>query len=560
VPRSGARAEPASFDALVRDGQQPVMRYLLARTGSPTEAAELSQETFVRAYCALAKGQGPRHPIPWLLAIARNVFLEAARNQRYERQIAERMARVMGIAWQSPWQERLERRLIVASALEGLSPELREPVLLRYFGGLSLADVAAHLNITPGAAKTRLWRARQALRGQLEVLVQDTKQAMFTMPRDLAAQAKLIAQRPPIYETLSVGLQVGGTKWGTVPIFRPLFSGEQLSLDDVRFAVQQLHAARVAGDRLLAPKLELWPLLELFYHPAAVAIYSFLLSAEVGNEEFRKTGEGHLEITDGWVLGTDPHAPKVLAGFKQAGLRHIWFTFAGLEQTHDHLCRRAGAFQAMVTAMARCREAGIETGAGIIVSTGNAGEIAELAGVIRSLGAEQFIPTYVSGWSPDLIEYEDIRPEPEDLAGLPPGGMDVNWGYQDFWADVPGHTEAALTRAAISQKAQPAPSAEIKHRTLDLWVAPNLDLFYSEHGRPPRTKLANLRADSPEQVYQRLRDIAWPPPGPLDGELAERYGDVASRKLHMGLGWLRCKWLAAWQEENQITWLADDRF
>ncbi len=45
-----------------------------------------------------------------------------------------------------------------------------EPVLLHYFGGLSIAETAGHLEITAGATKTRLWRARQALRGKLETM------------------------------------------------------------------------------------------------------------------------------------------------------------------------------------------------------------------------------------------------------------------------------------------------------------------------------------------------------------------------------------------------------
>jgi len=107
------------FESLVQAGQQPVMRYLLARTGSAAEAGELAQETFVRAYCALTKGDRPRYGIPWLLTIARNVYVDAVRSQRAERQLHQRMAQTMGFAWQSPWRDRVERRVVIADAIEG---------------------------------------------------------------------------------------------------------------------------------------------------------------------------------------------------------------------------------------------------------------------------------------------------------------------------------------------------------------------------------------------------------------------------------------------------------
>jgi RNA polymerase sigma-70 factor (ECF subfamily) len=564
MARPARTTEPLDFDALVRQGQRPVLRYLLARTDSPAEATELAQETFVRAYCALGEGAQVRHPIPWLLAIARNAHLEAVRNHRYERQLRERMSRMMGVTWQTPWHEGVERRLVVADALEGLSADLREPVLLHYFGGLSVAEVAGHLEITAGAVKTRLWRARQALRGELEVLVSNAerKSAVFSIPRDLAAKAKLIAERPPVYESLSVGLHVSGPRWATQPMLEPLFPDEGLSWEQVQLAVERLRAALVAGDRPLASKLELYSAPELFYHPKPIEVWSFLRSAEIGNEAFQNSEEGRLVVTDGWQLGRDPAAPKLLADFREAGLRHVWFTFAGLRQTHDDLCQRPGAFDAIVAAMQRCREAGIETGANILVTTRNTREIAELATLVRSLGGERFVPTYPFCWWV-RPEHADLQPEPEDIVGLPPEGLDVNWGYQDFWSDPEAFTEAGLVRHAIKggEGADADQDLGASKRALDLWVSPNLELLIDT--RPVASqRVANLEQDSPEQVYQALANLAWPPYPPSDADLAKRYGDPRSRKVFLGmwdfrsgLSHVRRKWLEAWRAERDIPWL-----
>jgi RNA polymerase sigma-70 factor (ECF subfamily) len=517
------------------------------------------QETLVRAYCALADGTEVQHPIPWLLAIARNVFLEALRNHRYERQLRERMSRMMGVAWRSPWHDAVERRLIVAGALEGLPEELRDPVLLHYFGGLSVAEVAGHLETTAGAVKTRLWRARQALRGDLEVLVSDAerKSAVFSLPRDLAAKAKLIAERPPVYESLSVGLQVGGPRPATVPLFEPLFSEEKLSWEQVQFAVERLRAALVAGDRPLATKLEIWPALELFYHERPVEVWSFLRSAEIGNEVFQDSEEGRLVITDGWRLGHDPAAPELLADFREAGLRHVWFTLAGLRETHDYLCQRPGAFDAIVAAMERCREAGVETGANIIVSTRNTGEVAELATLVCSLGAERFVPTYVMVWSSQWPEYEEVRPRPADLAGLPPDGLDINWGKHDFWADPRACTESALAQAALAETPSRGPEPQSEWRPEPpLWVTPELEVrAFSIHDDGPGAVLCDLRRDSPEVVYERIAKPQQPPRLPSNRELAERYADTESQQVHMGRSWVKVKWLEAWRAENDIPWL-----
>lgn len=549
--------EPLDFDALVQAGQGPVTRYLLARLGSRAEAEELAQETFVRAYCAISGGERPQYPVPWLLAIARNVLLNALRGERYQRQLRERMGHLLGFEWQSPWRDRLADRLVIEEAVDSLPEELRSPVLLHYFAGLSTPEVAHHLAITPGAVKTRLWRARQSLRGRLEEIVSESKETtVYTLPRDLAARARLLAEEPPIYGTLSAFLQVGGQRSATAPFFEPLTNSEKLSLNDLKFAVQQLHAARVAGGRLLCEKLELWPQFDLFYQPDPVAVWEFLRSAEIGTQVFQESEEGRLVVSDGWQLGVDPKAPQLLADFKQAGLRHIWFTFVGLEQTHDDLCRRPGAFRAIVTAMERCRTAGIETGANIIVSTRNVGEVRELAELILSLGAERFIPTYpLAASSHHWAEYDVIHPTPEDLIGLPPQGMEVNWGMRAFWANPEAFTEAALAQAALVDEAEQPVDTQ---RRLALCVMPNFDLLIQETTESPTVQIANLKNETPAQVYEKLGTLEWPPAPPPDAELARRYGDLTNRKVYTGLWLLRQKWLQAWKSEHGITWLPMD--
>jgi RNA polymerase sigma-70 factor (ECF subfamily) len=270
MAKRAARPEAYDFEALVEEGQRPVTRYLLARTNSTAETAELVQETFIRAYCALARGDCPRHALPWLLAIARNVFVEMVRTNRHRRELAERMALLTGPGYEIPWQEQVEQRVIVGNAVDSLPNDLREPVLLHYFAGLPLPEVASHLEITPGAVRTRLWRARQMLRGELEGIMSETSKVRFVLPRHLAEKAKRMVKHPSPYRRLVVALQVGGRRWPTNPVAKPVIDGKALSFSDIEFAIERIHAIRLAGDQPLSEKLEFSPNLELFEHPRAV--------------------------------------------------------------------------------------------------------------------------------------------------------------------------------------------------------------------------------------------------------------------------------------------------
>ncbi len=210
--------------------------------------------------------------------------------------------------------------------------------------------------------------------------------------------------------------------------------------------------------------------------------------------------------------------------------------------------------------MERCREARIETGANIIVTTRNTGEIAELGLLVRSLGGERFVPTYPFCWWVGP-EHANLQPEPEDLVGLLPEGLDVNWGYRDFWSDPEAFTESALVGRAIESGDEEQASGSTKRR-LHLWVWPNRDLLVNDSRPVPTQRLANLNTDPPQKIYEALVNLEWPPDPPSEAEMARRYGNPKGRKVfygtpdyYNGLGTVRQKWLEAWRVDQGITWL-----
>ena len=301
-----ARAAEADAEALIRSGHLPVLRYLFGRLDTPALAEELAQETLVRAFDALRRGVRPAQPLPWLLGIARNVLLETWRGERYRRLLHDRLhaqaARTMGPGWAgspddfdlpgqaapgapggivgadsgSGWEDDAARRIVVAEALGHLPAELRAPVLLHYFADLPLAEVAAHLGASTGAVKMRLLRARLALRPRL----QDQLDRETTMPETTLKTRHSAADRAetaPIYESLSFGIECGGRHYATEPLSDPAFSGGVPTVEELRWAVERLRAARLAGPRPLAERLSFWAAPDPFEHPDPVAVWSALV-------------------------------------------------------------------------------------------------------------------------------------------------------------------------------------------------------------------------------------------------------------------------------------------
>jgi RNA polymerase sigma-70 factor (ECF subfamily) len=160
----GAARDERAFERLYKRHVADVYRYALAVLGEPADAEDVTQTTFLNAYRAYQGGQRPHKPQNWLIAIAHNVcrqrFRQAQRRPHevaFDERIGEPAREESG-----PTAEDIRR------ALSQLSPNQRAAIVLRELEGRSYADVAAMLGITTSALETLLFRARRALREQLE--------------------------------------------------------------------------------------------------------------------------------------------------------------------------------------------------------------------------------------------------------------------------------------------------------------------------------------------------------------------------------------------------------
>jgi RNA polymerase sigma-70 factor (ECF subfamily) len=166
------QADDLAWERLVRQHQQAVFRLaylILGDMATRSEAEDVAQEAFIRAYLKLDQFDAARPLQPWLLGIAANL----ARNRR--RSVGRYWAALRRWLQAHPdpdvttvnLDERTEARLLW-QAVQKLRSRAREVVYLRYFLELSEAETAATLDIPAGTVKSRLYYGLRALRLKLE--------------------------------------------------------------------------------------------------------------------------------------------------------------------------------------------------------------------------------------------------------------------------------------------------------------------------------------------------------------------------------------------------------
>ena len=181
--RSG---ENAAFEALIRDHGPRMLA--VARRFLPAEedARDAVQEAFVSAFRSIERFEGQARLSTWLHRIVVNAALMRLRSRRRkpEQSIEELLPGFLEDGHMerpaSPWRktgtdelERAELRTLVREKIQELPDSHRNVLLLRDIEGLDTEEAAKLMGISTGAVKTRLHRARQALRGLLEPELQE---------------------------------------------------------------------------------------------------------------------------------------------------------------------------------------------------------------------------------------------------------------------------------------------------------------------------------------------------------------------------------------------------
>lgn len=173
--QKAAQGDQDAFAQLLELHQNKVYGLTLRLVGSPEDAMELTQETFFNAWRGLPNFHADSKFSTWLYRLATNAAIDFLRREKRRKSLVsvplstdDDPDRVLDIPDQrfTP-QSQLERQELQEAVHRGLgqlSDEHRQVLVLRELNGLSYTEIAQVLDIEEGTVKSRIFRARLALR------------------------------------------------------------------------------------------------------------------------------------------------------------------------------------------------------------------------------------------------------------------------------------------------------------------------------------------------------------------------------------------------------------
>ncbi len=171
--RAAQSGDEGAFAEIVRHFQRPVYRVAYALTRNPSDADDLAQETFVRAYQAIGRFRVGEPLYPWLSRLAVNLAYSLFRTRRRRPETSIEPLVEAGRQWpaEDDPAERAaetERHDRLGAAFATLSPEHQAVLALRVVEDLPYDEIARVLGIPAGTVMSRLFRARAELRARLK--------------------------------------------------------------------------------------------------------------------------------------------------------------------------------------------------------------------------------------------------------------------------------------------------------------------------------------------------------------------------------------------------------
>ena len=161
---------PPPFEEIVRRHEREIMRYLLRVSGNREDAADLFQETWLRAYRAYPRLKPENNLRPWLYTIAVNLCRNRARDG------ARRDAVIVADDGANPAADKIDKIYRSSNENDGyatvrlrelmaaLPAKQRNALQLRYFAGLDYAEIAANLDCSQEGARANVSQALRKLK------------------------------------------------------------------------------------------------------------------------------------------------------------------------------------------------------------------------------------------------------------------------------------------------------------------------------------------------------------------------------------------------------------
>jgi RNA polymerase sigma-70 factor (ECF subfamily) len=159
-----------AFEEVVRTMMRRAYSVAVGIVGNMEDARDISQEAFMAAHRAISTFDTDRPFYPWFYRILRNRCLNFLRKRSAKREISIDMLVERASSRPSPEKTVFTRERAEAlwKAIQELSPEHREIIILRCFEDLSYREISETLGISEGTVMSRLFYARKALYGLLK--------------------------------------------------------------------------------------------------------------------------------------------------------------------------------------------------------------------------------------------------------------------------------------------------------------------------------------------------------------------------------------------------------
>ncbi|WP_332776160.1 RNA polymerase sigma factor RpoE [Polaromonas sp.] len=174
-----------AFELLVIKYQRRIQRLIGRMVRDVDLVEDISQETFIRAYRALAQFRGEAQFYTWLYRIAVNTAKKSLMDLKRDPTVSENAFKSSDDDETSPLENELtssetpdavlaskEIAEMVSSAMDALPEELRQAITLREIEGLSYDEIAEVMNCPIGTVRSRIFRAREAISEKVKPLLE----------------------------------------------------------------------------------------------------------------------------------------------------------------------------------------------------------------------------------------------------------------------------------------------------------------------------------------------------------------------------------------------------
>jgi RNA polymerase sigma-70 factor, ECF subfamily len=168
-----------AFGQVYAQYERPVFRYAYHLLANAEDADDVKQETFLKAYRAMASFKGDSRLLTWLLVICGNLCRDQVKRRKRQREVLYDPRDVPVDTYGSGSDgdpdakiEKDERSRVVLGALQGMPPDQREIIVLREIEELDYAEIAKVLGCSLASVKLKLFRARRRFKERVEFMLQ----------------------------------------------------------------------------------------------------------------------------------------------------------------------------------------------------------------------------------------------------------------------------------------------------------------------------------------------------------------------------------------------------